>query len=154
TVHALPHLVEHKGVRFGVGMSDIALLMVTSLCLVVSARPGDDSFIAKAADWARDNHLGGLVNWVEEKYYTWTAPPKGGSPHRVIEIEPVSTTAEPMTFVTAAVRAHSKPPANVTPFASPPVDNEGVWYPIGPTVDGFPTALAAQLRPDAEHTSV
>jgi hypothetical protein len=42
----------------------------------------------------------------------------------------------------------------VAPLATPPVANEGVWYPIGPVVDGFPSVMAAQLRPDAEHTSV
>jgi len=141
-----------------VGALAVMMVLVSSLCLVVVRRPGNESFVAKAADWARENHLGGLVNWVEAQYYTWNAPPKGGSPDRAIETpstEESTTTTKPLaTTTTVPPRPHSPAPTNVVPFASPPIDNEGVWYPIGPVVDGFPTVLAAQLRPDAEHTSV
>jgi len=132
------------------------MVLFSSWCLVIASRPGNESFMAKAADWARENHLEGIVNWAEERYYTWNAPPKGGHPDRVIALAATTTTtAVPAsTTTTMPVRPHSPAPANVVPLAQPPVENEGVWSPIGPLVDGFPTVLAAQLRPDNEHTSV
>jgi hypothetical protein len=159
----LDQVCHHLGMPLGerrwfqrlVGVLAVWMVLTSTWCSIVASRPGNESFTAKAADWARENHLGGFVNWAEERYYTWTAPPKGGHPDRAITIAPSTTvTTVAATTTTLAVRPHSEAPANIVPFASPPLDNEGVWTPIGPLVDGFPTVLAAQLRPDAEHTSV
>ncbi|MGI8664184.1 MAG: phosphodiester glycosidase family protein [Acidimicrobiales bacterium] len=151
-------LFERRWVQRSLGVLIVWTTLLGCWSLVVSSRPGNESFTAKAADWARENHFGGIVNWAEERYYTWKAPPKGGVPARLITIATSTTTTTTLpqatTTTTLPVRPHSPPPVDVTPLASPPVDNEGVWTPIGPLIDGFPSILAAQLRPDAEHTSV
>lgn len=118
-------------------------------CAVVASRPGNESFAAKAADWMRDNHLSAVANWMEHSWYTRQQPPTGGTPSRRIAVSPV-LPVPPMVASTPS----SSPPAPLAPLADPPLQNEGVWAPIGPVVDGHPTVLEAQLRPDGSHTSV
>lgn len=120
----------------------------------VATRPGNESFVAKAADWFRDHKMQTVANWAERWYYTQKAPPAGGVPNRTI---PNATqAAAPATVEKARPRsqAHSTLPAPIAPVAQPALPNEGVWQPLGPLVNGYPTMALAQVRPDAVHTSV
>ena len=126
------------------------MLLVSTWCAVVAARPGNESFPAKAADWARDNHLEWFVNWAEQQWYSRKAPPEGGVPSQAI-VAPATTIA---VTPTVPVIPFSEFPLPVAPLVAEPIENEGVWIPMGPVVAGHPTMAAAQLRPDAVHTSV
>jgi hypothetical protein len=126
------------------------VVMLTSVwCAAVAARPGNDPFVAKAADWLRDHHLEAVANLVEHEWYVRQQPPIGGAPSRAIEAVPSAGSVDPSTS-----GAFSALPSPVTPFASPPLANEGDWNPIGPTINGHPAMAEAQLRPDSVHTSV
>jgi hypothetical protein len=125
------------------------LLLVGLWCVVVAGRPGNDPFVAKAADWFRDHHLESVANWVERQWYTHQQPAAGGLPLRGIEL-----TAPPVPVAPPVPRGWSDPPSPVAPLASTPLANEGAWNPIGPLVDGHPAMSEAQLRPDNVHTSV
>ena len=64
-------------------------IVVSAFVGLVATRPGNESFVAKAADLLRDHHFAGVVNWAEARYYEHQAPPKGGVPDRAI-VAPVA----------------------------------------------------------------
>jgi len=103
----------------------------------------------RAAEWARDNHMGGVVNRVENWWFTAHAPEVGGVPDRAIAADPSpTTTAAPGT-------PHLPPPVSVpVPSGVTPVPNEGVWEPAGPPVGGVQPMYTTQVRPDSVHTSL
>ena len=125
----------------------VLVLLASAWCAVVAARPGNDPFVAKAADWLRDNHLEAIANWVEHEWYVRQQPPAGGTPSRAL-------TPAPPGPVPPSPGASSNLPAAVASFATPPLANEGVWRPIGPLIHGRTAIAEAQLRPDNVHTSV
>ena len=125
------------------------MLLFGTWCAVVASRPGNEEFVAKAADWMRDNHLDGVANWVEHQWYSHQQPPTGGEPAR-----PIAPIAPEAALAPPTDTAGSLLPPPVIPLASPPLANEGTWEPIGPVIKGHPSMAEAQLRPDSVHTSV
>jgi hypothetical protein len=140
--------------------------------------PGSDSLQARSVEWARDHHLGWLVDRVEKSYYASHQAKVGGTPSdaaRVLHLvnEP-STTAtsgtHALTGTTApaatlpgnsatslpqsSAGAIANPPLPLVSPASPPLQSEGQWSAFGPTVNGHSGAYATLLRPDSTHTSV
>jgi len=104
----------------------------------------------RAAEWARDNHLGPVVNQVENWWFTHNAPKSGGEPDRTIAAD--SSTA---TSGTGTTLPHLPPPDAVpVPDGVTPVANEGVWQPVGALVGGAPAMYTTQVRPDSVHTSL
>ena len=137
------------------------VLVVTSLVLVMLlawlgvslgsalTNPGyGSSLSSRLAEWARQHHGSGVVNWIENEWYSHHPPPVGGKPPAGAIVRP-----KPAPKVTNAGPAHLPPPAPLTPFASPPIPGEGQWSPVGRPVDGLPAIYETRLRPDAVHTS-
>lgn len=119
-------------------------ILVGIMLYPVLSRPGTDPVAARVAEWARDNHLGSVVTWLEQQTYT---PPQVGG--QVAEGSPL----------TQADAARPTPPARATrlpgtlrPFATPALPSEGVWHVLS-KVRGADAMAAAYLRPDATHTS-
>ena len=111
------------------------------------------SFTERAAEWMRDNHLGGVLNRVESWWLSRSGPKEGGEPDRAIEV-PRNADSGPTTTV-KAVAPHLPKPANVVvPEGVTPVANEGVWQPVGPLVGGAQSMYTTQVRPDSVHTSI
>lgn len=111
------------------------------------------SFTERAAEWMRDNHLGGILNQVESWWLSRNGPKEGGEPDRAIEV-PVSTDVGPTTTV-KSIAPHLPAPKNVlVPEGVTPVANEGVWQPVGPLVGGAQSMYTTQVRPDSVHTSI
>jgi hypothetical protein len=119
---------------------------------VVGSRPGNESFIAKSADWFRDHHLNGVANWVERQWYSHHAPPVGGDPSRSITAATIAR--EQAKSPGKARRADPTLPPTVASPASPALPDEGVWQTLVAASDGHPAIAEAQIRPDATHTSV
>jgi len=119
--------------------------------------PGLGSSIpARVAEWAREHGGASIVVEAERLWYSHHQPPLGGRPARGA-IPPAPRTPTPTVSVSRA----SSPglvglpsPANLKPFATPPIAGEGVWHPMGRPVDGQPAVYEAFLRPDAIHTSL
>ncbi|GAA1974440.1 phosphodiester glycosidase family protein [Kitasatospora viridis] len=118
--------------------------------------PGNDSAVARVAEWARDHHLGPLVTGLETAQYKMNPPKVGGRP--TIALGPTGPT--PAQSGTAAAEnkhalAPTVTPIALAPLTSPagdPLPGEGAWKVIG-TAQGVPAVQAAMLRPDNEHTS-
>jgi len=122
-----------------------------------------DPLSIRFVEWARDHHLGGLVNRVENYWYTTHPPPKGGSPKGGIPTLPASAApaSTPARSVASVRNARGvqrtlplvHPPAPVVPFVATPLPGEGAWRPIGREIGGIPVAWVTYLRPDTVHTS-
>jgi hypothetical protein len=104
---------------------------------------------ARAAEWARQNGMAPMVNWIENEWYSHHQPPKGGKPPANAFRRTGTTTTVPVT----KGPAHLAAPAPMTPFASPALPGEGDWTPVGRTVHGLPALYETTVRPDAVHTS-
>jgi hypothetical protein len=103
---------------------------------------------SRMAEWARAHGGSGIVNWVENEWYSHHAPPIGGTvAPNAIKVP----TASPS--IPASAAPHLPKPAPIVPFASPVIPGEGQWSPAGRLVDGMAALYVTTLRPDAVHTS-
>src|SRR5689334_7322265 len=99
--------------------------------------PGTDSIAARSTEWLRDHGLGGIVNRVEEWWYTHHPPmvggvPKGGIPRVPSATRVVARGTVPVRPVPATVPVPGLPrPPDVTTPAATPLAGEGVWSPTG-----------------------
>lgn len=121
-----------------------------SLFLAFTA-PGTDSVSSRLAEWARDHHLGAVVNLSERISYDLHPPATGGSVSASSPLHHVvaQPTSAPSSGPVIPAYARLAP---ITPFASPPLPGEGKWQVLY-RVGGIPVMQAAFLRPDAVHTS-
>ena len=106
------------------------------------------SMSGRFAEWARQNGAGGIVNKVENIWYSHHAPKVGGK----VPTGAIRTPVSPPTTV-AAGPPHLPAPVAMAPFASPALAGEGQWSPVGRLVDGIPAVYTTELRPDSIHTS-
>jgi hypothetical protein len=129
----------------------IALLLIPTFSFLRAIiRPANLTTTEKAAEWMRDNHLGGILNTVESWWFKQNEPKEGGEPDRAIEATTQETTPQG-----TKVADHLPKPANVAvPEGVTPVENEGVWQPIGPLIGGAQGIYVTQVRPDSVRTSI
>ncbi len=132
----------------------VVLLALTPLWVSLGSAATDDALGptvgVRLTEWVRDHGGGSIVTWAENAWYTWHAPPKGGKPRPGAIPQSTRTT---QTTVPAGP-AHLAAPAPIVPFVATPLPGEGVWHPIGRTVDSIPAMYAAFLRPNTVNTSL
>ncbi len=104
---------------------------------------------ARFAEWTRSHGGNGVVNWVENVWYSHHQPKAGGAPPKGAIKLPTAANQ-----TTATTLPHLAAPAPIVPPASPPLPGEGQWSPAGRTVGGSPAVYVTTLRPDAVHTSL
>jgi hypothetical protein len=140
------------------------VILIGYSLLTALTKPGQESLDARMVQWARDNHLGFAINWVEDKYYENNQPPSGGTPDQAIgpagnaPSTTAAVAAEPgddeETTTTKALPPHLTPPTKVPSPAPDPIPNEGEWFPAGQPVGGLPAVYTTKVRPNAEKTSL
>ena len=132
----------------------LALLSLTwSIGTALVKRTGDPAS-TKLVEWVRDHGGNGIVNDVENWWYTHHPPPVGGLPKDGKLPTPrrtASIKSQPVAH--AVVIPPQVLPPNIAPFASAPLPSEGVWTPTGKIVNGKAAVYEAVLRPDPIHTS-
>lgn len=127
----------------------LAVAPTASLARALRA-PGNLTTTEKAVEWLRGNHMGAVVNRVENWWFGLHAPKSGGVPGRAIApVDPSRPTGSAPATVD-----HTPRPADLTSPAANPLPNEGVWQPAGPLVGGVPAMYTTQIRPDPVHTSL
>ncbi|HEV3212579.1 MAG TPA: phosphodiester glycosidase family protein [Acidimicrobiales bacterium] len=104
------------------------------------------SLAARAAEWARDHHLGFVATWAEEINYQLNPPKKGGSPGAGAFTKGTTPLVHPLVAA-LPVPSRLRSPAGAW------LPGEGVWHPAGRTVHGTPAIFTTQVRPDAVYTS-
>jgi hypothetical protein len=107
------------------------------------------SVSARFAEWARSHGGNGLVNWVETIWYSHHQPKVGGKPPAgYLRVHGSHAKKDASSVV------HLPAPVPVVPLASPALAGEGIWTPVGRTVDGVAAVYETRLRPDPVHTSL
>lgn len=148
--------------RFVIGSAKVAVVAVALFWVLVGfsfvralTASNNLTLGEKAAEWMRDNHMGSILNRVENWWYSSNAPKAGGEPARPIVASTSSTSSAPTTVVEVSAPPHLPAPDAVpVPDGVAPVPNEGQWQPAGPLVGGVQAMYTTQVRPDSVHTSL
>lgn len=132
----------------------VALVIPLSGVVTAVLTPQNLSYTERAAEWMRDNNLGGVLNSIENWWLSNHQAKEGGEPDRAIGIElPAGETSS--TVKPKVVAPHLAKPADVpVPFGVTPLTGEGVWRAVGPEIGGAQSMYFTQVRPDSVHTSI
>lgn len=79
----------------------------------------------RAVEWLRDNGARGIVNQVEDIYYTLEAPATGGPALHRLPKQPGQAFARHGTISTKTTPYYR--PSNITPLIEPALAGEGIW---------------------------
>ncbi len=99
-----------------------------------------------SVEWLRQNGGNSLVSEVENAYYTFTAPEKGGP-----ALQSLPRVGVPGGPANANSTAVSYRPPNVRPLIRPTLSGEGVWRKAGADVGTQPPVLLTTFRSDPEY---
>jgi hypothetical protein len=99
-----------------------------------------------SVEWLRQNGGNSLVSEVENAYYTFTAPQKGGPPLKSLPQVGVGGSQGEESTAAGPYR-----PANVRPLIKPALPNEGIWKKAGAGVGARPPVLLTTFRSDPEY---
>jgi len=122
--------------------------------LGVVARPSDSSIGIRTVEWLRDNGARGLVDRVENLYYSLTAPSRGGPALKALPKQSGAVAVIPaqsprLRFHLPPIR-HYRPP-NIAPVIHPALPGEGVWHPTFAGGGPRPPVLITSFRPEPEY---
>jgi hypothetical protein len=141
-------------------------LLAAGLCLIPAAvsfvsmltQRSDSSLGIRSVEWLRDNGARGLVNDVENIYYTLNAPSTGGPallalPEQggALESQP-GATVNPLSKlgVRPVVHHYYRPPA-IKPMIHPALPGEGKWHPTWSHGGSRPPVLITSFRPNPDY---
>jgi hypothetical protein len=131
------------------------VLLLTALILALPAvvsyasmltQPSDSSLSIRTVEWLRDNGARGLVNQVENFYYSLNAPATGGpSLHALPKQAGIGgTLGQARRRALAAYR-----PPRIRPVIHPALAGEGAWHATFASGGSRPPVLVTQFRPEA-----
>ncbi len=130
-------------------------MLVAALCLapalisfaVAMARPSNSSFFVNSVEWLRENGARGIVNTVENWYYTMNAPSKGGPELRRLP------TLGGKVILKAPTPQHYDPP-RIQPVIHPALPGEGRWHAPFTAGGRDPPVLVTTYRPQADYPQI
>jgi Phosphodiester glycosidase len=113
---------------------------------VAVSKPANGSILVRTVEWLRTDGARGVVNTVENLYYSLTAPSKGG---------PGLNALPSQAGAVAAAQAHRvvhyyKPPA-IKPVIHPALPGEGVWHPTFAGGGSRPPVMITSFRPNPDY---
>jgi hypothetical protein len=108
----------------------------------------DSNLGIRTVEWLRDNGARGIVNDVENLYYSLTAPSKGGPGLKAL---PKQNGAQ--ALIPIRVPRYYRPP-NIKPVITPPLPGEGVWHATYVARALHPPVLITSFRPDPSYPQV
>jgi hypothetical protein len=120
--------------------------LVPALISFVStvAQPSNSSFFINAVEWLRDNGARGLVNRIENTYYSLTAPSKGGPALRRL---PGQKGALSAAAARHKLTVHYYLPPRIKPLTSG-LPGEGIWHATFAGGGSRPPVLITSFRPE------
>ncbi len=140
-----------RGRRLGVVL--LAGCLVLAVPGVSFARamtyPGSAPASVRAVEWVRDHGAGGLVDAIENWWYTRQAPPSSGRPTDHLAAPPARGAHSEAGRPTAP--ADPLPVVRLLPGAGP---GEGTWHPVRLDAAGRVVLWTTSLRPDPAHPTV
>jgi hypothetical protein len=106
-------------------------------------------FGIRTVEWLRDHGAAGLVATVENIYYSFTAPAKGGPALRSVPHVGYASAGAAAARAVAEYR-----PPTVRPILHPALPGEGAWHATRPTLETEPPVLVTTLRDQPEYPRV
>jgi hypothetical protein len=126
----------------------LALLPPLVSYLGVLHQTSDSSLGIRTVEWMRDNGARGIVNEIENLYYTLNTPATGGPALRALPRQPGTRSAAqaPQSHVAVAYR-----PAPIRPLIHPVLPGEGVWRSTFAGHARRSPVLVTSFRPDPNY---
>jgi hypothetical protein len=119
--------------------------------------PSDSSLGVRTVEWLRDNGARGLVDRVENLYYSLTAPSKGGPALTALPRQSGAVALTPVQIPQIRYNLphirHYRPP-NIAPAIHPALPGEGVWHPTFAGGGSRPPVLITSFRPEADYPRI
>ncbi|HEV7196799.1 MAG TPA: hypothetical protein VGN19_12730 [Pedococcus sp.] len=152
----------------------VVAVLVLVLAVVVGASygqallaPGDAPWTVRTVEWVRDNGGGGMVDAVENWWFTRNPPPNvAPDPSALPDLSP-PRAAKPTVGSTgtrsassasgtssASTASTARPPTVTIPSGLTPVAREGAWVPGRLDRRGLPAMFTTFVQPDPSHASV
>jgi hypothetical protein len=125
----------------------IALIPALVSFASTMTQPSNSSFFINAVEWMRDNGARGLVDTIENEYYTLTAPAKGGPALKKLTKQRGALAVVPGAAVLHPHVVHYYRPPNIVPLTHG-LPGEGVWEPTFADGGSRPPVLITQFRPE------
>ena len=137
-------------------------LLAASLCLVpvcfsyvgAMTQRSDSSLGIRTVEWMRGHGARGLVNTVEDWYYSLNAPAKGGPALRSLPTQAGVFTSHGVgtgSAPTLRVRPHFYRPSRIQPIIHPALRGEGMWHATFSGGGSRPPVLITSFRPDPSY---
>jgi len=102
----------------------------------------------RSVEWLRNHQMNWLVDEAESIYYGWKAPKQGGPQLRALPAVGLS----PVLVNRPKRRAPwPLPIASIFPH---PLPGEGIWRPVGPTVEGVQPVLVTTFRTEVDYPRI
>jgi hypothetical protein len=121
----------------------LALPALGSYIAMLTQR-SDSSLSIRSVEWLRDNGARGLVNRVENMYYSLNAPAKGGPALKALPTQVTLARG-------ARAHRHFYRPPRIRPVIHPALAGEGGWRPTFSGGGNRPPVLVTSFRPDPNY---
>jgi hypothetical protein len=133
----------------------VLLLIPAVISFVVTMTGGSNTaFSIRAVEWMRDHGARGLVNTVENEYYSLTAPAPGGPGLKALPRQP-GVAASPRRAPSRTTAPPPYLPPAIVPVMHPALPGEGVWrVTFAPAGAADPPVLVTSFRPDPNYPRV
>jgi hypothetical protein len=132
-----------------VGAAILCLIPALISYVQAIAAASNSSLGIKTVEWLRDNGARGLVNKVENIYYSLNAPSKGGPALHALPQQPGTVAALARRHAVHFYRPH-----RIRPVISPALPGEGVWRATFAPGGSRPPVLITSFRPDPDYPDV
>ncbi len=110
------------------------------------AQPSNSSFGIRAVEWLRGHGARGIVNDIENAYYSLNAPATGG---KALHALPAQSGIVARRLKSKRRRMYLPPP--VAPVIKPSLPGEGVWRATFAPGGASPPVLITSFRPDPNY---
>ncbi len=140
--------------RVAIGAACLCLIPVLISYVGVLFESSNSSLGIRTVEWLRDNGARGIVNKVENIYYSLNAPAKGGPALKALPSQPgeiAGTSSPSATPRQSRVKHHYYRPPKITPVMRPALPGEGVWHATYAPGGSRPPVLITSFRPDPNY---
>jgi hypothetical protein len=117
--------------------------------LAMLTQRSDSALGVRTVEWLRDNGARGIVNQIENWYYSFEAPSKGGPALKALPKQAGAVSALAHHLLPRAHRSllPAYLPPNIKPLISPALPGEGVWHATLSGGGSNPPVLITSYRP-------
>jgi hypothetical protein len=132
----------------------LALLPGLLSYLSMLTQRSDSALGVRTVEWLRDNGARGIVNQIENWYYSWNAPAKGGPALKALPKQAGAATPNAAARLAKSIARTVAPPylpPNIRPVIRPALPGEGVWHATFAGGGPQPPVLITSFRPNPSY---